>query len=110
MTEKRFWLLPMEFQDYYGEQRFVRDNGLIGEKSMSNQEVVYKLNEYELLISRINKLCNQNRIPNLLTTHIPVNCYFEKKCLDNHMINAGNMGKSNLAKEILQLIDGDKDD
>ena len=61
-------------------------------------------------IKTIKKLCNQNRIPSLLTTYIPVNCEKKKGCLDNHMINAGNMGRSNIAKEILQLIDGDKDD
>lgn len=42
MIEKRFWLVSLE---YDGEPRFVRDNNLIGEKSMSNQEVVDKLNE-----------------------------------------------------------------
>ncbi len=42
MTAKRFWLVSLE---YDGEQRFVRDNNLIGEKSMSNQEVVDLLNE-----------------------------------------------------------------
>ena len=41
MTDKRFWLVSLE---YNGEQRFVRDNNLIGEKSMSNQEVVDLLN------------------------------------------------------------------
>ena len=41
MTEKRFWLSPIV---YDGEQRFVRDNSLIGEKSMSNNEVVDLLN------------------------------------------------------------------
>lgn len=41
MTEKRFWLVPL---DYYGECRFVRDNNRIGEKSMSNEEVVELLN------------------------------------------------------------------
>ena len=41
MTEKRFWLVPL---DYYGEQRFVRDNNQIGEKSLSNEEVVECLN------------------------------------------------------------------
>ena len=43
MTEnKRFWLSPIV---YDGEQRFVRDKSLIGEKSMSNNEVVDLLNE-----------------------------------------------------------------
>ena len=41
MTAKRFWLVPL---DYYGEQRFVRDNNQIGEKSLSNEEVVECLN------------------------------------------------------------------
>ena len=41
MTEKRFWVVPL---DYYGEQRFVRDNSLVGEKSLSNDEVVELLN------------------------------------------------------------------
>ena len=52
MTEKRFWLVPM---DYYGEQRFVRDNNLIGEKSLSNEEVVDLLNEQETKLKRIEK-------------------------------------------------------
>ena len=41
MTDKRFWLVSLE---YNGEQRFVRDNNLIGEKSMSNQEFFDFLN------------------------------------------------------------------
>ena len=50
MTDKRFWLVSLE---YDGEQRFVRDNYLIGEKSMSNQEVVNLLNEQHETIERL---------------------------------------------------------
>lgn len=57
MTEQRFWLVPL---NYEGEQRFVRDNMLVGEKSMSNQEVVDYLNkiteENEQLKQRIKRL------------------------------------------------------
>lgn len=49
MSEQRFWLVSLE---YDGEQRFVRDNNLIGEKSLSNQEVVDLLNEQQAKIHR----------------------------------------------------------
>lgn len=52
MTEKRFWLVSLE---YDGEQRFVRDNNQIGEKSMSNQEVVDLLNN----LTEENEVCKQ---------------------------------------------------
>ena len=80
-------------------------------KVINAQQETEKENEQlKQTIKTIKKLCNQNRIPSLLTTYIPVNCEKKKGCLDNHMINAGNMGRSNIANEILQLIDGDKDD
>lgn len=53
MTEKRFWLVPI---DYYGEQRFVRDNTLIGEKSLSNKEVVDLLNNYDAKLTEIEEI------------------------------------------------------
>ena len=55
MTEKRFWLSPIV---YDGEQRFVRDKSLIGEKSMSNNEVVDLLNE----LSDENEQLKQDKI------------------------------------------------
>lgn len=61
MTEKRFWLVPL---DYYGEQRFVRDNNMIGEKSISNGEVVDLLNKFQELsindLKRIEELEKEN--------------------------------------------------
>ena len=98
MTEKRY---TTDYYEFIREDKsYVRDNGV----RMTYNQIVDRLNEYELLISKINELCNQNRIPKFLTTHIPVNCEKRKSCLDNHMINAGNMGRSNIAKEILKLI------
>lgn len=53
---KRFWLTDIE---YDGEQRFVRDNNLIGEKSMTNNEVVDTLNDFSEEIERLKK-ANKN--------------------------------------------------
>ena len=55
MTEKRFWLSPIV---YDGEQRFVRDKSLIGEKSMSNNEVVDLLNELSEENEKLKKDCS----------------------------------------------------
>jgi len=60
MTEKRFWLVPM---DYYGEPRFVKDKKLIGEKSMSNQEVVDLLNEQDKLIRKLSEEVEVHKHP-----------------------------------------------
>lgn len=49
---KRFWLTNIE---YDGEQRFVRDNDLVGEKSMSNWEVVDALNDFSEEIEELKK-------------------------------------------------------
>ncbi len=43
MTEKRFHLCTVVYE---GEVRTVRDNSLIGEKSLSSQEVVDLLNSF----------------------------------------------------------------
>lgn len=53
---KRFYLVSVE---YDGEQRFVRDNSLIGEKSMTNKEVVDALNDFSEEIERL-KTANKN--------------------------------------------------
>lgn len=61
MTAKRFWFVPL---DYHGECRFVRDNNQIGEKSMSNQEVVDTLNKFQELsindLKQIEQLKKEN--------------------------------------------------
>lgn len=58
MTEKRFWLVPI---DYFGEQRFVKDKKLIGEKSMSNQEVVDLLNNQDDKIGELQERNDRQR-------------------------------------------------
>ena len=101
MTEKRY---TTDYYEFIREDKtYVKDNDV----RMTYNQIVDRLNEYELLINRIKKLCNQNRIPSLLTTYIPVNCEKRKSCLDNHMVNASNMGKRNLAEEILKVINDD---
>lgn len=126
MTEKRFLLKYSEYETLNGEtiesepyfvdinEEYVDEEyyfTIDGYPTMSDNQVVDLLNklseennELKQTIKTIKEICNQHKIPNLLTTYIPVNCEKRKGCLDNHMANANNMGKSNLAKEILELI------
>lgn len=71
---------------------------------LTRQSIEKENEQLKQTIKTIKEICNQHKIPNLLTTYIPVNCEKRKGCLNNHMTNANNMGKSNLAKEILELI------
>ena len=73
---------------------------------MKAKMLVEENEQLKQTITTIKEICNQHKIPTLLTTYIPVNCEKRKGCLDNHMVNASNTGKSNIANEILKVIDG----
>ena len=84
MTEKRYWLISL---NYDGEQRFVKDNGLIGEKSMSNQEVVDKLNEQEETIQELYdfRLIYNALLFNEWSKHDTIEVYKSKKHSDGEL-------------------------
>ena len=107
MTEKRF----------YTDGQYVMQDGEVyvicsGEHNAdvvatALNELLTENEQLKQTIKTIKEICNQHKIPTCLTAYIPVNCEKRKGCLDNHMITANNMGKSNLAKEILEVINGD---
>ena len=101
MTEKRFWLVPI---DYYGEPRFVKDKKLIGEKSMSNQEVVDLLNEQD---EELQNLKNQIKIYELFLDQNDLNIEWDLFCTLNYCVNDEDTGCQTC--KYMGLIDGDSE-
>ena len=107
MIEKRFWLTSIV---YDGEQRFVRDNSLIGEKSMSNNEVVDLLNslsdENEQLKSKNRGLQSELQIFKEDVTHS--NLQINKLADENDQLKISSTMYHNLFKEFQRQMQGVK--
>lgn len=108
MTAKRFWLVLLE---YDGEQRFVRDNNQIGEKSMSNEEVVDLLNalheenqQLKSTMKEVTELLEEevDLFSDKATEH-DINAYVELRELDNK--DAYYMATA--TKKAIKLLKGD---